>query len=59
MSGNPPADIRNREYGYYHCNETYYRTNFDVNNEITYEQRCKELLNTAATFVSDGAERKP
>lgn len=54
FKGSPPADVRKKEFDHYRCNDTLYNINY----EADALDRCLELLNTAGTYVSNGADRK-
>ncbi|XP_065087000.1 laminin subunit beta-1 isoform X1 [Ochlerotatus camptorhynchus] len=49
--GNPPAEVRYREYQNLGCNQTYY----DVNYDMDARPECKDLLNMVSVFVFNGA----
>lgn len=52
--GNPPAEVRYREYQNLGCNQTYY----DVNYDMDARPECKDLLNMVSVFVFNGATRE-
>lgn len=54
FKGSPPAESRRHQYIALGCNQTYYEVNYEEN----LRPECKDLLNTVAIFVYDGATRK-